>query len=94
LRATTGNLQQVSEDAARHLDELAESLRVTLEHLQEASAGASDLLDGQRPTLEQILVNLEAITRNLRQLSSRLAEQPGALIRGSRPQGRKNGEGS
>jgi len=53
---------------------------------------ASDLLDQQRPTIEEILLNLEETTRNLRRLSEILADQPSAIVRGAKAQGRKDGE--
>lgn len=92
LRAATGNLEQLTEDAVRQLEALTGSLAVTLDYLQSTAGAASALVDDQGPTLEQILINLEAVTRNLRQLSGRLAEQPNALVRGLEPKGRRNGD--
>jgi len=91
LNATMVNFETLSKEASRQLEELAESLQVTLQYLQEVSGNASDLVETQRPTLEQILLNLEETTRNLRMFSQTLADQPNALIRGSKPQGRSPG---
>ena len=66
-------------------------MAVTLQYLQEVSGNASDLVEGKRPTLEQILDNLEATTRSLKKFSQALAEQPNALVRGAKPQGRSDG---
>ena len=79
-------------DPTTSLEELASSLRATLLYLQEAGGNASDLIDDQRPTIEEILVNLQETTRNLKVLSQTLADQPNALLRGTKPHGRKGEE--
>jgi phospholipid/cholesterol/gamma-HCH transport system substrate-binding protein len=91
LNATMVNFQDLSREVSEQLDELIASLTVTAQYLQEVSGNANDLVEGKRPTLEQILDNLEATTRNLKQFSRSLAEQPNALVRGAKPQGRPNG---
>jgi phospholipid/cholesterol/gamma-HCH transport system substrate-binding protein len=92
LNATMVHIEALSEEASRQLEELTESLGVTLQYLQEVSGNTSDLVETQRPTLEQILLNLEETTRNLRKFSQTLADQPNALIRGAKPQGRSGGK--
>jgi phospholipid/cholesterol/gamma-HCH transport system substrate-binding protein len=92
LHTTMVNFQGLSADAGRQLEELTESLSVTLRYLEDLSGNASDLVEEQRPTLEQILVNLESTTRHLKRFSETLAEQPNALVRGSKPQGRATGD--
>jgi len=89
LNETVLNLERLTGETNRHLEELAGSLRLTLQHLQDVGGNASDLLDDQRPTLEDILINLQDTTRNLSEFSRTLAEQPQALIRGRKTQGRK-----
>jgi len=91
LNATMVNFEKLSAEASRQVQELTESLAVTLQYLQEVSGNASDLVESQRPTLEQILLNLEETTRNLRKFSQTLADQPNALVRGSKPKGRSGG---
>jgi phospholipid/cholesterol/gamma-HCH transport system substrate-binding protein len=92
LNATVQNLQQLTEQASTSLEELASSLSATLRYLQDAGGNASDLIDDQRPTIEEILINLQETTRNLKVLSQTLADQPNALIRGTKPHGRKDEE--
>jgi phospholipid/cholesterol/gamma-HCH transport system substrate-binding protein len=92
LNETMINLQQLTEEANLRIEELLASLGVTAAHLEEMGGNASDLLDEQRPTIEQILLNLEDTTRNLRRLTETLANEPSAIIRGARAQGRKDGE--
>ncbi len=91
LNATMVNFQDLSAEASKQLEELTASLAVTLQYLQEVSGNASDLVEGKRPTLEQILDNLEATTRSLKRFSQSLSEQPNALVRGAKPQGRSDG---
>lgn len=92
MNETIVNLQRLTSEASDRLEELAASLAVTLQHFQDVGGNASDLLDEQRPTIESILVNLEETTRNLRRLSKTLADQPSAIVRGAKVQGRKDGE--
>ena len=64
------NFENLSAEASTQLEELTSSLAVTLQYLQEVSGNASDLVESKRPTLEQILVNLEETTRNLKKFSA------------------------
>jgi len=91
LNQTLVNVETLSQDASDRLEELTQSLAVTLQYLQDVGGNASALVDRQGPTLEQILVNLEATTRNLKYFSQTLVEQPNALVRGSKPKGRPDG---
>lgn len=91
LNQTLVNLQQITDEVSDRLEELLASLSVTLQHFQDMGGNASDLLDDQRPTIEEILLNLEETTRNMRRLSETLADQPSALVRGAKAQGRKDG---
>ena len=82
----------MTEEMNERVAELGASLQATLQYLQDLGGNSSDMLDDQRPTIEEILVNLQETTRNLREFSRTLAEQPDALVRGKGKQGRKNGE--
>ncbi len=92
LNETVVNLERLTAEASEQLEELTASLAVTLQYFQDMGGNASDLLDEQRPTLEGILLNLEETTRNFRRLSATLADQPSAVLRGAKAQGRKDGE--
>ena len=61
--------------------------------LQDVGGNSNDMLDMHRPAIEETLLNLQEATRNLREFSRILADQPDALIRGKGAQGRKDGEG-
>ena len=92
LHESVGNLQQMTAEMSERVSELGASLQTTLLYLQNLGGNSSDMLDDQRPTIEEILGNLQETTRNLREFSRTLADQPDALVRGKGKQGRKNGE--
>lgn len=91
LNETMVNLQKLTAETADRMDDLLASLSVTFQHLEDVGGNTSQLLDTHRPAIEAILLNLEETTRNLRRLSETLADQPSALIRGAKAQGRKGG---
>jgi phospholipid/cholesterol/gamma-HCH transport system substrate-binding protein len=91
MNETFVNLQKLTGEMSSQVEELAESLQITLEHLQDVGGNTSDMLDDQRPAIEETLINLQETTRNLREFSRILADQPNALIRGKGAQGRKDG---
>jgi ABC-type transporter Mla subunit MlaD len=92
LRDTIANLQTLTAETSNAVAELTASLNATLQHLENTGNNANDLLEDERPVIEEILRNLQETTRNLRVLSQTLTYQPDALIRGVRPQGRKSEE--
>jgi len=86
------NLEELTGELNKRVDELVETLQTTLQYFQDLGGNTSDLLDDQRPTIDEMLLNLTETTRNLKEFSRILADQPDALIRGKGKQGRKNGE--
>jgi phospholipid/cholesterol/gamma-HCH transport system substrate-binding protein len=92
LHQTALNLESVTREAGVLLEDLAASLRTTLEYFEDIGGHTSDMVASQRPTIEEILANLEETTRNLKVLSRTLADQPQALVRGAKAQGRRTGE--
>ncbi len=91
LNQTMVSFEELSRTASVRLDELTRSLAETLDYLRDVSGNTSGLVEEQRPTLEQILINLEAATGNLKHFSQTLVDQPNALVRGSKPKGRSDG---
>ncbi len=67
-------------------------LQTTLQYLQDVGGNTSDMLDDRRPAIEETLLNLQETTRNLKEFSRILADQPDALIRGRGAHGRKGEE--
>ncbi|MCD4751272.1 MAG: MlaD family protein [Thermoanaerobaculales bacterium] len=92
IRETFTNLQQLTGEMDVRVEELAATLQATLQYFQDVGGNSSDLIDQQRPTIEETLENLQETTRNLREFSRILAEQPQALIRGKAAQGRPSEE--
>lgn len=84
------NLEQLTGELNARVDELLATLQTTFQYLQDLGGNSSDLMDDQRPTIEEMLLNLQEATRNLKEFSRILAEQPDALIRGKGQHGRKN----
>jgi phospholipid/cholesterol/gamma-HCH transport system substrate-binding protein len=92
LNASLVNVQRLTEDMSRQMDQLAASLTVGLRHLEDTGGNLSDFVDDQRPALEDIVRNLRDTTANLRRLSGMLADQPDALLRGRPTHGRQSGD--
>jgi len=84
------NLEELTGELNQRVDELMAALQTTFQYLQDLGGNSSDLMDDQRPTIEEMLLNLQETTRNLKEFSRILAEQPDALIRGKGQHGRKN----
>jgi len=82
--------EQLTGELNERVDELITTLQTTFEYLQDLGGNSSDLMDTQRPTIEEMLLNLQEATRNLKEFSRILAEQPDALIRGKGRHGRKD----
>lgn len=88
VRASTENLEKLTARAAERMEQLTETLGVALGHFEDTGGNASDMLDGNRPAIEEILLNLQVVSRDLREFSQTLAEQPHAVIRGKTEHGR------
>jgi phospholipid/cholesterol/gamma-HCH transport system substrate-binding protein len=91
IHQSFANIEELTGELANRVDELAATLQTTLQYFQDLGGNSSDLIDQQRPTLEEMLLNLQETTRNLKEFSRILADQPDALIRGKGKQGRTNG---
>jgi ABC-type transporter Mla subunit MlaD len=92
IRGSFENLETLTSELNRRLEELVTTLQTTLGYIEDFGGNSSDLMNEQRPTIEEMLLNLQEATRNLKEFSRILAEQPDALIRGKGKQGRKNRE--
>ena len=92
LAEVVDNLARLTSTASTRLDELSAVLATGLDNIADTSASTNDLLDRERPAIEEILTNLAEASRNLRELSRILADNPSALIRKVEPQGRVPGE--
>ncbi|HHQ47870.1 MAG TPA: MCE family protein [Acidobacteria bacterium] len=79
LQRSTANLERLTEQMSSHMEELG----AALQSVQEAGANGADLLEDQRPAIEEILFNLRVMTRHLADLSRELADKPNALVVGA-----------
>ncbi len=73
------NLERLTEE----MDARMADLSAALESIQELGANGSDLLEDQRPAIEEILLNLQVMTRHLAELSRVLADKPNAMVFGA-----------
>ena len=92
IHASFSNLESLTTELNSRIDELVDTLQATLGYLRDLGGNSSDLFNDQRPTIEEMLINLQETTRNLKEFSRILADQPDALIRGRGAHGRKNEE--
>jgi virulence factor Mce-like protein len=90
IQGSFENLESLTSELNRRLDELVTTLQTTMVYLEDLGGNSADLMNEQRPTIEEMLLNLQEATRNLKEFSRILADQPDALIRGKGQQGRKN----
>ncbi len=75
------------------LDELADTLQAVLDNAKGLSAEAQVLLQDTRPYLEDIILDLRETARLAREFARDVTEQPQAIVRGRKPQGRVSEEG-
>lgn len=92
VRSATGNLDDLTRDLDAQVDEVAEAVKETLATYRAVGESANGLLAEDQESLRQILISLEATTRNLQDLSRTLADEPESLLRGKGRQGRPHRE--
>jgi len=95
LRRTLASAEDVMADATRVSDRLAARIEEVIDQLNRALAGAegltgdtSALIDDNRPLIESTLDDLQEALRDLKAFAQTVSDQPDALLRGRRPQGR------
>jgi virulence factor Mce-like protein len=71
------------------LDSMIVSIQTTLNNTEGLSGDMGDFIEANRPAIEDILLELRATVRNLNDFSRTLSEQPYAVIRGAKPEGRQ-----
>lgn len=82
-----GILKEVAAATAR-LDQLADSLQAALDNAEALSADVRGLTHETRPQIEDLIADLRETARYAKEFARAVAEQPQAVIRGQRPQGR------
>lgn len=71
------------------LESLAEGLVEVTRNLETLTGAGAQLASERRVTLSELIADLRATARNVRQFSRTLANQPQSLLRGYRPTGRQ-----
>jgi ABC-type transporter Mla subunit MlaD len=71
------------------LDSMIITIQSTLTNAEGLSGDMGDFIAANRPAIEDILIELRATVRNLNDFSRTLSEQPYAVIRGAKPEGRQ-----
>jgi len=79
LERSMANLERATGEMADRMEELEEALR----SFQRMGASGADLMEGQRATVEEILLNLQVMTRHLAGLSRMLTQKSNALVFGA-----------
>ncbi len=80
LGRSLANIERLTAETSARMEELGAAAG----SLGDLGANAADLMEDQRTTIEEILMNLRIVTRNLAELSRILADKPNALVTGSR----------
>jgi len=88
LQRSMANLERLTEEMNARMADLG----TVLQSVQEMGANGADLLEGQRPAIEEILLNLQVMTRHLAALARELADKPNALIMGAGETKEKKGK--
>mgnify|MGYP000152111468 CR=1 FL=1 len=57
IHQSFANIEELTGELANRVDELAATLQTTLQYFQDLGGNSSDLIDQQRPTLEEMLLN-------------------------------------
>lgn len=92
LRATIEGLRTLATkvgEMSGKLEGLVNTLQATLDNAKALSGGAQQLLEANRPVIEEMLLDLREAVRQLKSFARTMAEQPEAIIRGKAPEGRK-----
>lgn len=82
-------VETVVQRVAGDLDSLVAALQGTLDNSQDLTGNLGHFVELNRPVIEDIVLELQAAVRNLNTFSRTMAEQPAAVLRGARPEGRR-----
>ncbi|MCK5862876.1 MAG: MCE family protein [Candidatus Hydrogenedentes bacterium] len=76
------------EKVSTELEVLLDSLQEILDNTSGLTETAHDMIDQNRPALEQSIIDVQQTIRHLKTFARTLAEEPTAVIRGKQPTGR------
>ncbi len=80
LKQSVANLEKLTRETTERMAEL----RAALDAFGDLAANGNDMFRHQRRTIEEILLNLRVITRQLADLSRTMADKPNALVFGAK----------
>lgn len=89
VRETTERVNTLVNDITDDLQTITDTLTQTLANVEVLSGDARNVLESNRPVIEDLLLDLRETIRNLKAFSRTMAEQPQAIIRGREPEGRR-----
>ncbi|HOJ34630.1 MAG TPA: MlaD family protein [Candidatus Hydrogenedentes bacterium] len=92
-REAMTKIEGIAGDAAKvaaRLEGMADDLQTILTNASEASADMRDILQENKPRIEDIIAELREAARYARGFAHEIMEQPQSLIRGVKPQGRES----
>ena len=80
--------KEALEKVSLELESLLESLQSTLDNTSGLTETAREMVEQNRPALEETIIDVQQTIRHLRTFSRTMAEEPYAVIRGKQPVGR------
>lgn len=80
--------KEALEKVSLELESLLESLQSTLDNTSGLTQTAREMVEQNRPALEETIIDVQQTIRHLRTFSRTMAEEPYAVIRGKQPVGR------
>jgi len=69
---------------------MADDLEALLQHSRDAAGEMRELIQDNRQTIEDVIENLRDAAQYAREFAREIMEQPQALVRGAKPQGRQS----
>ncbi len=75
---------------SENLGSIAEALQATLDNAEALSGNGRDFVEGARPDLEDIILDVRTTVGYLKDFARTISEQPESVLRGSTAQGRRH----
>ena len=88
LSGIMDTVAEIVNELGGRMDGIADSLETTLNNVEHLTGDARYLLENNTPAIEDMILDMREMVRNLKEFSRVMAEQPDAFIRGKRPSGR------
>ncbi len=89
VEKVAGDVGTAVDGVTTELDQLLDAVSQVLENAKGMSVDAQQFVAQNRPTLEDLVLDLRETVRYLKRFSQTLAEQPNAVLTGRKPEGRR-----